>query len=228
MTTSVSPPQRQRTIILVTACVAFALLSLSCGGGTPQSTPANVNSAAINLSPVSLTFASQTIGTTSSAQTVTLTNTGNATLTISSIVASGDFAQMNNCGTSVAPGANCTITVMFTPSASGPRMATLSIADNAPGSPQPVSLSGTGDHNMVLAWNASPTTGVTGYNVYRGTTAGGESSTPLNSTPVSGTTYKDESVTAGATYYYVVRAIAADGVTESADSNEASATVSSP
>ena len=67
-----------------------------------------------------------------------------------------------------------------------------------------------------------------GYNVYRGTTSGGESSTPLNSTPINGTTYTDENVTAGATYYYVVTAVASNDVTQSADSNEASATVPSP
>jgi len=64
-----------------------------------------------------------------------------------------------------------------------------------------------------------------GYNVFRGTTSNGESSTALNSTPVNGTAYTDANVTSGATYYYVVTAIASDGVTQSADSNEASATV---
>jgi titin len=66
-----------------------------------------------------------------------------------------------------------------------------------------------------------------GYDVYRGTTAGGESSTPLNSAPINGTTYTDENVTAGAAYYYVVTAVASDDVTQSADSNEVSATVPS-
>jgi fibronectin type 3 domain-containing protein len=65
-----------------------------------------------------------------------------------------------------------------------------------------------------------------GYNVYRGTTPGGENSTPLNSTPTSGATFTDESVTAGATYYYVVTAVGSDG-SQSPASAESSTTVPS-
>ena len=80
----------------------------------------------------------------------------------------------------------------------------------------------------MLSWTASTTPGVMGYNVYRGTTSGGESSTPLNSSPIFSTTYTDENVTAGATYYYHVTAIASNDVTQSAASNETAATVPSP
>ncbi len=74
-----------------------------------------------------------------------------------------------------------------------------------------------------LSWTAAAGT-VTGYNVYRGTTAGGESSTPLNSTPLSSatTTYQDTTVTAGTQYFYVVKAV--DGTVTGASSNEQSAT----
>jgi fibronectin type 3 domain-containing protein len=65
-----------------------------------------------------------------------------------------------------------------------------------------------------------------GYNVYRGTTSGGESSTPLNSTPSSGANFTDESVAAGSTYYYVVTAVGSDG-TQSPASGESSTTVPS-
>jgi titin len=78
---------------------------------------------------------------------------------------------------------------------------------------------------VILTWTASATSGIAGYNVYRGTTSGGESATPINSAPIDGTTYADENVAAGATYYYVVRAIGLNDVTRSADSNEVSATV---
>ena len=98
----------------------------------------------IALSKTSLTFATQLIGTTSAAQTVTLTNTGAIALTISSIAASGDFAQTNTCGTSVMAGASCTIDVSFKPTAKGARTGTLTITDNAPNSPQTVALTGTG------------------------------------------------------------------------------------
>jgi hypothetical protein len=97
-----------------------------------------------SVSPTSLTFPVQVIHTTSAAQTVTLSNTGASTLSITSIATSGDFSQSNTCGNSVAPGASCAITVSFTPTRAGTRTGTLTINDNAPGSPQTVSLSGTG------------------------------------------------------------------------------------
>jgi len=101
---------------------------------------------AVNASPSSLTFTNQTVGTTSSPQGVTVTNDGNATLTISSLTITGsgssDFAQTNNCGASVAAGANCQIMVTFTPPAQGSFNAAISISDNVAGSPQIVPLSG--------------------------------------------------------------------------------------
>src|SRR5439155_19619421 len=67
----------------------------------------------VSLSPTSLTFANQTVGTTSAAQVSTLTNTGSTTITISSITPSGDFALagLGTCGTSLAPGTSCTTSV---------------------------------------------------------------------------------------------------------------------
>jgi len=100
------------------------------------------------LSPTSLTFPVQLVGTTSPAQSVTLTDYGTVALSITSIGFTGadphDFAQTNNCGSSVAPGATCTISVTFTPKGINARTASLSTADNAPGSPQKVGLTGTG------------------------------------------------------------------------------------
>ena len=102
----------------------------------------------VSLSPTSLTFGNQAVGTTSAPQTATLTNTGNATVTITSITITGtnkgDFAETNTCGTTLAEGASCTISVTFTPTATGPRNGTLSVSDDASGSPQTVSLTGTG------------------------------------------------------------------------------------
>jgi hypothetical protein len=103
---------------------------------------------AVTLSPQSLSFANQLIGTSSTANPVTLSNTGNASLSLTSIAITGtnigDFSQTNTCGTSLAAGANCTISVTFTPTTQGTRGATLAITDNAPGGPQTVSLSGAG------------------------------------------------------------------------------------
>ncbi|MBV9713260.1 MAG: choice-of-anchor D domain-containing protein, partial [Ktedonobacteraceae bacterium] len=100
------------------------------------------------LSSNSLSFGSVNIGTHSNAQTVTLTNSGTAALTISGIAVTGtnasDFSQTNNCPNSLAVSASCIISATFTPSASGARSANVSITDNAAGSPQTIALSGTG------------------------------------------------------------------------------------
>jgi hypothetical protein len=113
----------------------------------------------VSLSPGSLTFATEVVGTSSSVQNVTLTNTGGAALT-ASIAASGDYSQTNTCGSSVAAGTNCTISVAFKPSVKGTRTGTLSVADNAGGSPQTVSLSGVGTvvklAPLALAFGSEP------------------------------------------------------------------------
>jgi hypothetical protein len=105
-----------------------------------------------SLSPASLSFASQAVGTTSSAQTVTLSNTGTVALSVSSVGIGGNFAETNTCGSSVAANASCTITVTFTPSAIGSRTGTLTVTDNSNGvanSTQTVALTGTGTAPVV-------------------------------------------------------------------------------
>jgi len=116
--------------------------------GPVTGTAAVISGPTATLSPISLIFSTQAIGTTSAAKTVTLKNTGTATLTITSISIIGtnaaDFSQATICGTSLAAGASCKISVKFKPTASGTRTAALSIRDNASGSPQKVTLSGIG------------------------------------------------------------------------------------
>jgi hypothetical protein len=109
----------------------------------------------VTVSPTNLTFASQSIGTTSAPQAVTMTNTGSGALTITSIVATGEFAQLNTCGTNLAAGATCTINVTFTPTATGSATGTLTITDNALSSPQMVSLGGSGSGFSVAVSPAS-------------------------------------------------------------------------
>jgi uncharacterized repeat protein (TIGR03803 family) len=100
------------------------------------------------LSPISMSFGNQAINTTSAAKKVTLTSTGTSNLMNIGITITGanagDFAQSNNCPSSMARGAKCTITVTFTPSILGAESATLDVNDNAANSPQTVALSGTG------------------------------------------------------------------------------------
>ncbi len=112
----------------------------------------------VSLSSGSLTFASQWVGTTTAAQNLTLNNTGSAPLAISSVATNGDFTETNACGMSVAAGANCMITVSFTPTSAGARSALVTITDNATGSPHAVALSGTGTDFSATAAQGSQTT----------------------------------------------------------------------
>ena len=97
------------------------------------------------LEPSRLAFATtQLVGTASSGLPVQLSNYGTMTLTIFGISTSGDFNQTHTCGSSLAAGASCTIYVAFKPTQGGTRVGQLSVTDDAAGSPQTISLSGTG------------------------------------------------------------------------------------
>jgi len=102
----------------------------------------------VTIAPASINFGQQTTGITSAPQIVTLTNSQTVALNISGVgftgANSGDFAQTNTCGSSLAAAQACTISVTFTPTATGARTATLNVTDDAGNSPQSVSLSGTG------------------------------------------------------------------------------------
>ncbi|MFZ0816457.1 MAG: choice-of-anchor D domain-containing protein [Candidatus Sulfotelmatobacter sp.] len=121
------------------------------GGGTDAFVvKIGPNSAtAVALSPSALQFAEQSVGSSSAAQTVLLRNMGSAALSISSIAGSGDFAETNNCGTDIAAASNCTLSVTFTPTASGLRSGQIVIQDGAAGSPHVISLSGIGSSAVV-------------------------------------------------------------------------------
>jgi hypothetical protein len=107
-----------------------------------------------NLSPGSLTFPGQLVGTTGLAQNVTLTNNGDAPLSLSSVLVSAGFGTTNGCATSLAVGVGCTISVFFDPASAGSQTGTLTVTDNAAGSPQTIALSGTG---MDFAMSSSAT-----------------------------------------------------------------------
>lgn len=154
-------------------------LSLSGTGATPAP--------AVGLNPTSLTFSATVVGSTSAAQTVTLTNTGTAALTITGITVGGanpgDFAQTNTCPvgpSTLAQGAKCTISVTFTPTTTGTRTANVSIGDNAAGSPQTVALSGTGQSTPVPLVSLNPTSLNFG-NVAVGSVSSAQTATLTNS-----------------------------------------------
>lgn len=130
------------------AVVSLGLaLAVGCGG---NSSPVNEGTPAATLAPsAGLTFAVTPAGTTATAQTATLTNSGNGVLLISGISITGANAGVftaasSTCGTVLAAGATCSISVTFSPTTAGTFSASLSVADNASGSPQSLPLAGTG------------------------------------------------------------------------------------
>lgn len=134
------------------AGVQSAALNLSTSASTAPATVALTAAVAVpqlSLDPGSLSFPSQAVNTASGLQNVTLSNTASSgTLSISSVVLNGanggDFSFTNSCGQSLGAGTNCSVSIRFVPTAAGSRTATLTITDNAPGSPHVVNLSGTG------------------------------------------------------------------------------------
>jgi len=137
--------------------------------------------AALTATPDSLEFGSQVVSTTSSGQSVTLSNNQKTALNIASIATNGDFTQNNNCVTPLAAGGVCTIVVSFVPTALGARTGTLTISDDAPGSPQLSSLSGTGVPPVTLFPGSAMTFGAQ----VVGTTSPTKSLTLTNSQSVS-------------------------------------------
>ena len=113
-----------------------------CNGWPAPVYPPYPNSPGVTVAPTALNFGSVATGTTSGAQTVTVSNSTSSAAPVSSIAASGDFAQTSTCGSSIAAGASCTVSVTFTPTATGSRTGTLTV--NAGGTANTVSLSGTG------------------------------------------------------------------------------------
>jgi hypothetical protein len=98
----------------------------------------------VALFPSGVDFGTQIINTTSPPHVIALTNTGADPLSITSIGTAGDFAQTNSCGTSLASGASCQISILFTPTATGTRSGSLTVSDNATGSPHTTTLTGNG------------------------------------------------------------------------------------
>jgi len=98
-----------------------------------------------SISTHSLNFGSQTVNTRSKPRKVTFNNTGSALLQINTIAATGDFSETNNCSSSLMAETSCTIEITFQPTATGTRTGTVSISNNASGTPETISLTGTGE-----------------------------------------------------------------------------------
>jgi len=129
----------------------IAWLQLTDNGASSQqnvSLTGNSVVPAVSLSAASLSFGSQTVGTTSTPQTLTVTNSGPGQLTITAVSIAGtnpgDFSQTNNCVAILPVNGTCTVTVKFQPTATGSRVAAITVTDNGSGSPQSATVSGTG------------------------------------------------------------------------------------
>ena len=125
------------------------------GGGT--------SSPNLSVAPSSLSFASQALNTSSSAQMVTVNNTGTTAAAVSTVATTGDFVQTNTCGSSVAAGGSCTVSVTFRPAASGTRTGSLTITSNASNSPTTLGLTGTGGSSGSTNLAAGKATGESGH-----------------------------------------------------------------
>jgi Cep192 domain 4/IPT/TIG domain len=183
----------------------------------------------LSVSPQSIAFGNVLIGT-SAKQTVALSNNSSAALTVTSVGITGTgFSQTgSSLPLTLAPGQSSSITITFAPQNSGSVSGALQVNSNASNPSASVALSGTGStiqHSVDVNWGASTST-VAGYNVYRGTVSGGPYS-KVNATLITGLTFMDTTVSSGATYDYVVTAVAADG-TESPFSSQVQAVVPSP
>jgi len=134
--------RRLRLLLIVAASVVG--LAVSAVGAQASSAPA------VSLSPTSLTFASQSTGTTSAPQTITATNAGTASLFFNNVAIGGadplDFTIVDDqcIGTTIAVGASCTVSVTFSPTTTGTRTTNVTYTDNAPNSPQTATLTGGG------------------------------------------------------------------------------------
>jgi hypothetical protein len=187
---------------------------------------------ALAISPASVNFGARTIKT-STSHSVILTNTGNLSLSISSVsVANPVFAVSGiSRGVTLSPGQKLEFQVWFHPTASGKAAATISLDSSAGATPVKLAVTGsastsatstpttTASHSVTLDWN-NRSSSTEGYHVYRGEAAGGPFER-LDATLLESTSYKDSRVMGGGHYFYVVTAVG-EGGSESAYSNEVS------
>ncbi len=191
---------KPKTLSLVTLSFLFVamlgLMVLAGCGGSSSGNSTTTGTPAIGLSPTSLTFSSS-VGVASAAQTVTITDSGTADLTFTGFsILPSSFAETNTCGSAIAAGGSCTVSVTYTPASTTTVSGTLTITDNASGSPQTVSLSGTGSGASV-----SPST-LTFSGVAVGSTSAPQSVT-LTNAGTSALAISSFTITAGSPIFYL-------------------------
>ena len=194
--------------------------------------PASVNlsgtgveeSIKLKVSETSLSFGNVLVSS-SESRDVKITNSGNANVTITGVSASGSgFSVSGGSNVTLAPNQSETVTVNFNPKSKGSLSGALTVSSNAP--TVKIELGGTGmqggNHSVGLTWTASTSSAI-GYFIYRRTGTTGSFSR-LDSSPDPLTSFTDNNVIDGATYFYVVTAVGA-GDSESQFSEEVSVTI---
>ena len=206
--------------------------SLTLVSNAPNS-PTTIPLSGTGLAPVlqltpsttSLSFGSQALNA-SATQSVTLTNTGNAAVSISQVNVTGTGFTLSGSAplVTLSAGQAASFSVTFTPTAAGSDAGSASVVSTAANSPLSISLSGSGaqPHFVSLAWSET-SSGVVGYNVYSSTQPSGPYSR-LNPAPVVAMAYTDNTVQSGQTYYYCVTALDSSG-DESAFSSDVAVTI---
>jgi hypothetical protein len=189
----------------------------SAGSVTSTAATLTVNAAStytLSASPTSLAFGNINVSASKTLQS-TLTNSGNANVTISNVSISGPGLGVSGASTGqvLTPGQTATLSVTFDPASAASVTGSVTVTSNATNSPTTISLSGTGvqaAYQVTLSWTAS-TSSVIGYDVYRSTASGGPY-TELTTAPVTTTSYVDSTVQAGDTYYYAVTSVNSSNV----------------
>jgi hypothetical protein len=213
------------------------VISNSAGNVTSNAATLTVSATSpgrLNASASTLNFNSVNIGS-SSILGVTFNNTGTSSIIVSNVSVSGAGYNASGMPTGLilTPGQTVILNVTFTPSVTGSVTGVVNVTSNASNSTASIILLGKGiqpavPHSVTVAWPASAAPTVSGYNVYRATLSGAYT-TPLNSSPIPASVpqFKDSTVQAGKTYYYVFT-IVDSGSGQSPDSNEVSATIPTP
>jgi len=175
-----------------------------------------------------MSFSNVTIETTQSQSGSLTASGGSVTLSSSSSSNSAFTLGGFTLPVTLAAGQSLPFTVTFAPTATGIASANISFftSNSAEASETASGSGGTIQHNVDLSWNASTSTSITGYNVYRGTASGGPYSR-INSALDSALSYSDSTVKSGQTYYYVTTAVDSSGV-ESSYSSQVQAVIPFP
>ena len=187
----------------ITSDASNAKLSIALSGtGTPDGQ--------LGVTPTTWNFNNVVVGL-SGNHAATLSATG-ASVTVTSVdTSSSEFAVSGlSLPATIPAGSSVPVTLTFAPQAAGAASGTAAFVSNASNSSLMLSLSGTGTpapvHSVLLSWTASTSSNVTGYNIYRGSSSQGPFS-QINPTLIASTSYTDNAVVDGQTYYYVATAI---------------------